>query len=200
MAGFVGGDSKINFESASVMLIDPRPHSRNILLQIFRGFGVHAPLAHAGAAEAMVALKTTSVDLIVVEGDMADMDGYAFTKALRHSNLDPNRYAPVIITTGHTPQSKIKQARDCGANFVVAKALNPKTLLDRITWIAEVNRPFIEADGYIGPERRFQRLGPPAGMKARRKDDLTEDLGEATSPNLSQADIDKFVKPQRASL
>jgi two-component system chemotaxis response regulator CheY len=194
MAGLLGGDSKINLTTASVMLIDPRPLGMNVLLQIFRGFGVSAPLMHANAEDALTALKGAAVDLVVVEANMPGIDGYAFTKALRHSNFEPNRHAAVIIVAGHTPKSKIAQI-DCGANFVIAKALTPKKILDHITLIAEFNRPFIEVDGYIGPERRFQRLRPPARIGGRRKDDLFEGPGEATTPNLTRADFDNRVRP-----
>jgi CheY-like chemotaxis protein len=195
MAGLLDGDSKVNFTTASIMLIDPRQLGMNVLLQIFRGFGVSAPLMHANAEDALAALKVTAVDLIVVEANMPGTDGYAFTKALRHSNFEPNRHAAVIIVAGHTPKSKIAQA-DCGANFVIDKALTPKKILDHITWIAELNRPFIEAAGYIGPERRFQRLRPPARLGGRRKEDLLEGLGAATTPNLTQ--VDNLVEPPMA--
>jgi CheY-like chemotaxis protein len=198
MAGLLGGDPKVNLTTARIMLIDPRPLGMNVLLQIFRGFGVSALLMHANAEDALAALKGAAIDLIVVEANMPGTDGYAFTKALRHSNFEPNRHAAVIIVAGHTPKSKIAQA-DCGANFVIAKALTPKKMLDHITLIAEFNRPFIEADGYIGPERRFQRLRPPARIRGRRKDDLFEGFGEATTPNLAQADVDNRVKAPRTA-
>jgi CheY-like chemotaxis protein len=200
MAGLNVVDYRINLTSAVIMLIDAGQHSMNILSQIFLGFEVNVPLKFAKPEEALMALKHTAVDLIIVEADMPGTDGYAFTKALRHSSLESNRYVPVIITSGHTPRSKVASARDCGANYFLAKPLNPRTVLDRIAWVAEANRPFIETDGYIGPERRFQRIGPRAGAAGRRQDDLTSEIGEATTPTLSESVIDNLVKPQRVTL
>jgi hypothetical protein len=36
-------------------------------------------------------------------------------------------------------------------------------------WIAQESRPFIELDGYVGPDRRFQNVGPPDGHGAGRR-------------------------------
>jgi hypothetical protein len=73
--------------------------------------------------------------------------------------------------------------------------LRPATsvaLYRRIAWLARNERPFIEADTYAGPDRRFKRDGPPAGTNGRR-DDLSLDVGEATTSNMSQADIDAML-------
>jgi CheY-like chemotaxis protein len=193
-------DAKIDLRSAVVMLIDPREHSMTVLSQILMGFEVNAPLKYARPEDALETLKSTAVDLILVEADMPGMDGYAFTRALRHSRLEPNRYAPVIIMSGHTPRNKVEHARDCGANILLVKPLNPQTVLKRIIWIAQSNRAFIETEDYVGPERRFHRLGALAGGQGRRKDDLPAEIGEASSPNLSQDDIDSLITPQRVNL
>jgi hypothetical protein len=59
---------------------------------------------------------------------------------------------------------------------------------------------FIEAQNYVGPDRRFKRLGPPAGMDGRRSDDLAVEVGEAQTPNLSQEEINLMMKPTKVSL
>jgi DNA-binding response OmpR family regulator len=193
-------ESKINLKSAAIMLIDPSPRSMKILAQIFLGFEVTAPLMFTKAEDALAALQQKDVDLILVEAEMPGMDGFAFTRALRRSTLETNRMAPVIITSGHAPVGKIVGARDCGANFFLLKPLDPRGLLKRIAWIAATERAFIETKGYVGPDRRSQRLGPPPGTSGRRKDDLPAQVGDPTSPNLSQDDIEDLFKPQRAVL
>jgi hypothetical protein len=43
-------------------------------------------------------------------------------------------------------------------------------------------------------------LGPPPGEKGRRSDDLSAEVGMATTPNLEQDDIDALFAPKRVSL
>ncbi len=76
------------------------------------------------------------------------------------------------MVAGHTPIDQVEKARDCGANFVVAKPLAPRILLERVVWIAQESRPFVELDSYIGPDRRFHDVGPPKdGQPGRRRSD-----------------------------
>ena len=91
-------------------------------------------------------------------------------------------------------------ARDVGANFVVAKPLSAAVLLQRVLWVGRDRRPFVNAENYVGPDRRFKFEGPPPGTEGRRESDLRQPIGAATEPNLSQEEVDVLVRPQRVSL
>jgi DNA-binding response OmpR family regulator len=78
------------------------------------------------------------------------------------------------MVAGHTKASKVKKARDCGANVIIARPFSPSTLLDRIVWIARDPRPFLEAADYAGPDRRFHDEGPPKATGERRADRLKQ--------------------------
>ena len=131
---------------------------------------------------------------------MPDETGYELTRWFRREGPEANRLVPSIVVTGHTRLLQIFAARDCGAHFIVAKPITPKILLERIFWVGQADRAFIECDAYVGPDRRFKRLGPPAGMDGRRKDDATGALGDPVEPNLSQDEIDSFMKPAKVAL
>jgi CheY-like chemotaxis protein len=131
---------------------------------------------------------------------MSGMDGFEFIKTVRRMPNQPNALIPILLVAGHARASHVHKARDCGANFVVAKPITPKVLLERIFWVAKENRMFIQTPTYLGPERRFKREGPPIGMSGRRKDDLHAALGEATTPNLSQDQINGMMKPMKVVL
>jgi hypothetical protein len=64
----------------------------------------------------------------------------------------------------------VTKARDCGANFLLTKPIMPHSLMERVIWVAQEARPFIELDTYAGPDRRFKNVGPPDGVKRRRSD------------------------------
>jgi CheY-like chemotaxis protein len=190
--------ARINLEKANVLLVEPNAQGMDILSQIFAGFGVRAPNRATTAAEAMRVAEGAPLDLIVCEPSMPETDGYDFLHQLRRARLEPNSFTPAILIAAHTPKSLVIKARDCGANFVVVKPLSPRVMLDRILWIARENRPFIECDSYVGPDRRFQSLGPPAGTDGRRRDDLPPEVGAAVEANKSQSEIDDLMKPRRA--
>jgi CheY-like chemotaxis protein len=158
----------LNLSKAEVLLVGENAFSQDILSKVLQGFGVRT-LLRAGSAKAARARCTEQVlDLIFCDGEMAVEDGYDFVRWLRRAKLDPNSYVPVVVMATHTPTSKVGKARDCGANFVIAKPIAPAVLLDRILWLTREQRPFIECSVYFGPERRFRDDGAPAEGERRQ--------------------------------
>ena len=94
----------------------------------------------------------------------------------------------------------IFKLRDAGSNYVVAKPITPKVLLERIFWVAREERAFIECDSYIGPDRRFKHEGPPPGTDGRRKDDLPAEVGDAQTPNMSDDEIANLMRPAKVQI
>jgi len=67
-----------------------------------------------------------------------------------------NAEIPVLLTCSHTRQKETMEARDCGANMLLAKPYNVSALYDRLAWMAHRPRPFVKCDVYRGPDRRFK--------------------------------------------
>ena len=191
--------TRINLEKARVLLLEQQEPGVDVLVQVFFGFGVRQPVLCTTADASMERMAEEIFELVVVDGDLPDGQAYEFVTQLRASDLEPNRYAPVLILTGHTPDALVQRARDCGANFVVTKPLRPMVLLERVFWVCMDTRVFVELEGYVGPDRRFQFLGPPVGVDCRRRGDA-DDVGKASTENLTQDEINSFLSPTKAKL
>ena len=89
---------------------------------------------------------------------------------------------------------------DAGVSYVVAKPLSPRVLFERLVYIVRDARQFIETPVYAGPDRRVRAMGPPPGIAGRRAGDLPPEVGEASTPNMSQDDIDAMMVPVRKAL
>lgn len=195
--GAILASDRINLEPASICLVDDNQRAMDILTQVLASFGARNLIRCSSAELAKEELKRRVVDLVFTDSDMPEVDGFELTRWIRRQGPEDNRFVPVVVVTGHTQAAQVCEARDCGANYVIAKPVTPKVILDRLFWVAREHRGFIEAEGYVGPDRRFRRLGPPAGQPGRRRDDLSEVVGEASTPNLSQAEINALMKPQK---
>lgn len=149
-----------NLSRATVMVVDDDPYSMQLTAQSLLAFGIRSRHQARSAAEAEEVLAHNAIDLLVVDAEMPGKDGYDLVRELRQSGVDPNAYAPVIMLSSHTRRSRVAAARDCGANFIVAKPLSPMLLLERILWIARQPRQFLQTDTYAGPDRRFSRPEP----------------------------------------
>ena len=189
-------NERVNLSTAEVLLACGDPEGLNILTEMFAGFGVHTPRRCLTGVEARTSVQERIYNLFVVDSALQDESGYDFIHWLRRSDITPNCYVPVILMTGHTKPSQIFKGRDAGASFVVRKPVAPLVMMQRIIWLLNDQRKFVASADYCGPDRRVKALGPPVGMKGRRHDDLSADVGTAKTPNLEQDEIDALFNPK----
>jgi DNA-binding response OmpR family regulator len=179
----------INLERTVVLLVDSNPQGAQILRQLLLGFGVRAPIHCDTAAEAQEVLRMNEVDLLIANDALPDLSGFDLVRWVRRAKLEPNSFVSSIITCGHVRRSEVQKARDCGANFLLTKPISTQILMERVMWVAREKRPFLDTGSYLGPDRRFQDLGPPGGGGRRRDDPPPGAEGEQaqqeTSPQQS---------------
>ena len=189
-------NERVNLSTAEVLLACGDAEGLNILTEMFAGFGVHTPRRCQSIAEAKVSVQERMVNLMVVDSALSDGEGYDFIHWLRRCDIAPNCHAPVILVTGHTKPSQIFRGRDSGASFVVRKPVPSLVMMQRIIWLLNDERQFVTSSTYCGPDRRVKAIGPPVGMKGRRHDDLSAEVGAAKTPNLDQNEIDSLFSPK----
>jgi len=151
----------VNLSGAVTMVIDDSAFALELASQALVGFGIRTRHACRGAAEAMEILQEQNIDLLVVDCEMPGINGFELVRWLRRSGLEPNAFVPVIMTAAHIRRTRVAEARDCGANFLITKPFSATTLLERIVWVARDGRPFLEIGDYFGPDRRFRKAPPP---------------------------------------
>lgn len=191
---------RVNLEKLAVLIVDNNTQSLEIMGQVVMGFGIRNITKCQTVKEAKGVILRGPIDFVLCEAQLQDEDGYAFLRWIRREVPEPNKYVAAVVVTGHTRISQVMKARECGAHFIVAKPITPAVLLQRIFWVSKDDRMFIDCESYVGPDRRFRRLGPPPGVKGRRSDDLSEEVGHASEPNLDQSNIDSLVKPSKVAL
>lgn len=190
---------KLNFSQIEALVVDADQYTTSILGQILRGFGLSHHVMVETGDDAKQRLGNGHYDLVICDAQLPDMHGCDLIKWIRRQQSLTLKYVPIVVLTGYTQYSNVVALRDSGANIVVRKPVSPNILFDHIAWSARTDRPFIETDTYIGPDRRFKNTGPPEGV-GRRKTDLTVELGDAVEPNMSQDDVDTLLKPTRVEI
>jgi CheY-like chemotaxis protein len=177
-------DDRLNFSEISVLVVDGDRYSTGIVGQILRGFGLTRQYIAASGEAAKKLLLADKYDLMITESVLPDMKGAALIRWVRRHASMQLRTLPIVVITGYAHFSNVTAARDCGANSVVRKPISPTVLYDHIAWSAKTDRPFIEADGYAGPCRRFKYGEPDPGLSRRASDHYAgegETLEEAAS-------------------
>lgn len=169
------GQTRLNLKGVSTLLIDSEQFTRGLIARMLRGFGMDPAKQFENGETAKGYLKHNCPDLVLVEAVLPDMPSADLINWIRKQDKGPTRFVPIIVLTGYTQLRTVAAARDAGANNVVKKPVSPQSLFDRITWVARVARPFIEAGDYVGPDRRFRQIEPPDTKYKRDTDNAGSD-------------------------
>jgi DNA-binding response OmpR family regulator len=191
---------KIDLENTVVLIVDDNRMSLDILNSAFMGYGVRERLRVDNVDDALRALKSRPVDLLIMAGELQDNGTDHILHWLRREAPDPACFTPVVVVLRHTARSRVMRMRDAGVNYVIAKPISAGTLLSRVIWIARERRAFMKGESYTGPDRRFHNTGIPIGMDGRRAEDHCTELGGPVDPNLSQNEVDMMMKPMKVDL
>ncbi|GAA0530549.1 CheY-like chemotaxis protein [Rhizomicrobium palustre] len=160
----------INFTTVSALLLDPDRFNASLVAQMLRGFGISHQVLAATGEEIITQLSRQQFHLLITESRIPDMSLSALTQWIRHHEKQAIRFLPIVVLTSYTQPSIVAGARDAGVNCVVGKPVSPSTLLEHILWSARMERPFIEADHYSGPCRRFHTDSPVSAFSRRISD------------------------------
>lgn len=133
------GDLKttFNFAKASVLMVDQNSTCLDVLCQILSGFGFRRFDRHTTLDGVEDVVRSCSLDLILIDPYGLKQNAYDFVRWLRTESLGTNSACPVMIVTAHTGMRSISLAKECGADFVIAKPFAPIVLLERILWVAK---------------------------------------------------------------
>lgn len=152
-----------------VMIIDPQPAGARLIGELMRDVARSQIWVAETREKAMRLAASYDPQIVFVELGPQPLDGAGFTRELRRSHLSA-RYAPVIMVTGQATAAGILSARDSGVHEFLRKPFTMKDLLRRLEAVTLRQRDWVEAVGYVGPDRRRFNSGDYSGALKRRSD------------------------------
>jgi two-component system chemotaxis response regulator CheY len=115
----------------NVLLVDDSPSVRAIL-QVYLMALQPTFLQAEDGERALRVLRLSPVDLVIADVQMAPMDGITFVRTLRRAERPQLRDVPVVMLTGDRSEEVRERGLAAGANALVHKPVDPKTLLATI--------------------------------------------------------------------
>ncbi len=111
---------------ARVLVTDDSPVNRRMLLALLERLGCDAH-AVEGGAQAIAAMASGAYDLILMDCDMPEMDGYATTAAIRDLEQGRRR-TPIIAVTANTLDGARDRCLAAGMDDHLGKPVRPGVL------------------------------------------------------------------------
>jgi len=154
-----------------LLVVDDNTYAMSIIKKLLKGYGVQTISDAGDAAEALVEILSTPIDIVLVDHYLEALDGVELSKLVRRAEDSPNPFLPIIMLTTIAERSRVEQARDAGVCEFLRKPLSPADLYLRILEVVERPRPFVRTKTYFGPDRR-RRNDPNYKGEERRKANL----------------------------
>ena len=126
--------------SCRLLLVEDNPVNQKVASGMLSNLGFHADIVSNGQ-EALKFLTTTPCDLVFMDCQMPEMDGYEATRMIRDPDsgvIDSN--IPIVAMTAGTMAEDKKRCIDCGMNDYIAKPVDIDCLWETLKkWV--VSRP-----------------------------------------------------------
>lgn len=115
--------------AASILAVDDSASMRQMVSFTLKGAGYEVVEA-ADGVEALNIAKSRSVNLVITDVNMPNMDGITLIRELRA--LPSYKFTPLLMLTTESGSDKKQQGKAAGATGWIVKPFNPEQLLNTV--------------------------------------------------------------------
>ncbi|MBF2055591.1 MAG: response regulator [Candidatus Sericytochromatia bacterium] len=120
------GKKHYSVKTKTLLVIDDEPLIFQLISDILEDSIVNVRCA-TNAREGLRIAMTSPVDVILLDAHMPEIDGIEAAEQLKH--MQSTKDTPIVMMSGHLPETAAKQAQQVGAVDFLAKPFNPGQLV-----------------------------------------------------------------------
>lgn len=143
--------SEISGRPARILLVEDNPTNQIVAVKILRKLGYHADVA-ANGREAVSALQRGCYNLVLMDCQMPEMDGFEATRRIRGSaSADINGRIPIIAMTAYAMKGDRERCLEAGMDDYLSKPIRVDELaavLER--WLSRQGSECRESPSFSG--------------------------------------------------
>ena len=117
-----------DFAQIQVLIVEDNKINQLLVKNMLKNFGFRNMDAVDNAQRAMNKLSENKYDLILMDIQMPEMNGYEITRLIRTHPKNSNRNIPIIALTGDSREEDKKKAYEAGMNGFIMKPYTPEEL------------------------------------------------------------------------
>lgn len=121
-----------------VLVADDNTINQQIAVKMLEKIGVYADVVGNGL-EALKALAERPYDLVLMDCQMPEMDGYEATRQIRTSGQTASSHIPIIAMTANAMKGDAEKCIEAGMNDYLTKPMTLEKLEERVAhWVKVV--------------------------------------------------------------
>jgi signal transduction histidine kinase/BarA-like signal transduction histidine kinase len=115
-----------------ILIVEDNPTNLKLTMRVIQKRGYQVDAVDAGS-KAIAALEEKHYDLVLMDGQMPDMDGCQTTRAIRSMDARVlNRDIPIIAVSGCVMEDELERCLDAGMNDYICKPFYIEEMIDKI--------------------------------------------------------------------
>jgi PAS domain S-box-containing protein len=132
-------------ESLDILLVEDNKVNQKLALRLLERLGCQAKVAASGL-EALAMLEKYDFDLILMDCQMPEMDGYEATRRIREREHG-TRHIPIVAITANAMESDLERCLTSGMDSYLTKPIDFAKLRDALeTWGIDYRAPRATSD------------------------------------------------------
>lgn len=120
------------FHGRTIMVVEDNPTNQLVIQSVLINLGIEVVLTDNGK-HAIETLSEQSVDLILMDIQMPEMDGLEATRRIRQGEAgDANTIIPIIAVTANAMSTDEQECHDAGMNDYMSKPITREVLVEKL--------------------------------------------------------------------
>ncbi|MES3037264.1 MAG: ATP-binding protein [Bdellovibrionota bacterium] len=132
--------------SGNALVVEDNLTNQKVIVAMLKRLGVHTKIANNGV-EALAILKNERFDVILMDGQMPEMDGYEATRQIRAGVAGPEcQRTPIIATTANAIKGDLEKCLQAGMNDYISKPISFEDLSLKLSKTFKQGERSIDSD------------------------------------------------------
>jgi two-component system cell cycle response regulator DivK len=114
---------------ATILYVEDNPDNRNLVRRVLESEG-YAVVEAKDAAQALERLQSTAADIILMDINMPDMDGYTLTSKIK--SMPNYKKIPIVAVTANVMRGDRERSLEAGCDGYIQKPIDIDTISQQI--------------------------------------------------------------------
>lgn len=123
-----------------ILVVEDNKVNQMIVKKVLSNWNTHTEFADNGLI-ALQMLKSSDFNIILMDIQMPEMDGYTAVQKIRSEFSEPKSSIPIIAMTAHAISSEKQKCLDAGMNEYISKPFEPADLKKKILELTKSDLP-----------------------------------------------------------
>jgi PAS domain S-box-containing protein len=138
-----------------ILIVEDNLINQQVAIQMLEKVGIQADAVDNGR-EALKAISETKYDLVLMDCQMPEFDGYETTREIRRMEGTNSRRLPIVAATADAMSGDRQKCFRAGMDDYVTKPIDFDKFVDIIAKWLPAGRVTVQADGYNEPPKKSE--------------------------------------------